>query len=137
MTEYPEAVVGAFMFNNKGEMLFVKSPKQFNKFTCPGGHIEFGESFEQALEREVKEETNLDVKDISFVNVHEGVFSEGLPEKRHLIFIDFICKSKPGNIILNYEATEHIWMKPEAALEKLDLGTYAIKTIKKILEMKK
>lgn len=39
------------------------------KFALPGGHLEMGESWEDCLSREVKEETNLDVADLKLVHV--------------------------------------------------------------------
>ena len=41
--------------------------KQMNTWTMPGGKLEYGESFEVAASREVKEETDLDVSDLSIV----------------------------------------------------------------------
>ena len=57
---YPEPTVGALIINNKKEILLVKSHKWLNnKYSVPGGHVEIGESFEEAIIREVKEETGL------------------------------------------------------------------------------
>jgi 8-oxo-dGTP diphosphatase len=39
------------------------------KFAFPGGHLELGESWEDCLQREVKEETNLTVENLKLVHV--------------------------------------------------------------------
>ena len=50
---YPEPTVGALIINNKKEILLVKSHKWLNnKYSVPGGHVEIGESFEEAIIRE-------------------------------------------------------------------------------------
>ena len=60
---YPEPVVGALVFNKKGEVILMTSWKFNGKYIVPGGHIEIWESMEEALKRELKEETNLDIEE--------------------------------------------------------------------------
>ena len=55
--QFPEPTVGALVFNPEGKILLIKSYKWTGKYVISGGHIELGESIEQALKREVKEET--------------------------------------------------------------------------------
>ena len=53
--KFPEPIVGGLIFNKKGELLLVKSPKWLNRYSIPGGHIEVGEDFlVQRLEGKLK-----------------------------------------------------------------------------------
>ncbi|MEW6295247.1 MAG: NUDIX domain-containing protein [Candidatus Diapherotrites archaeon] len=65
--KYPEPVVGAFIFNPQGKVFLMKSFKWKGDYTFPGGHIKSGEKLEDAVKREVKEETGLNVYNIKFV----------------------------------------------------------------------
>jgi nucleoside triphosphatase len=132
--KYPEPTVGALIFNNKDELFLIKSHKWNNKYVLAGGHIEFGESFNQALKREIKEETNLDIDDIKFLTLHNAISPKEFYKNKHFIFLNFICRTKnTDNIKLNKEAQDFIWIKPEEAL-KLDLEEYTRKSIEIYLE---
>ena len=72
----------------------------------PGGRIRKGESLEEALCREVKEETGLDVTACKLVNVYSRLFPE-----RHDITIVFLCKCSGDKVTLNEEHTEHKFFK--------------------------
>ena len=73
---YPEPTVGALIINDMDEVLLVKSYKWKNrKYSVPGGHVELGESFEEAIIREVKEETGLDVVPKRLFMIQECVLS--------------------------------------------------------------
>ncbi|TSA56598.1 NUDIX hydrolase [bacterium] len=72
----------------------------------PGGRIRKGETLEEALYREVKEETGLEVIKSKLVNVYSRIFNE-----RHDITIAYLCNCKGNKIILNNEHTEYKYFK--------------------------
>jgi len=52
-----------------------------NKYVGVGGHVEKGETFDDAMKREIKEETNLDVLDYKYRGVvyfNNGVYEENM-----------------------------------------------------------
>ena len=113
---YPEPTVGALIFNPEGELLVVRSHKWEDTYTLPGGHVELGETLVEAVIREAKEETGLDVYDPEFLCYQEYIFGESFWEDRHFIFFDFVCRTKGGDVVLNHEAEDYAWLSPEAAL---------------------
>ncbi len=128
---YPEPTAGALILNEKEEVLLCKSPKFNNKFIIPGGHVEIGETLEQTLKREVKEETGLEIEPVKFINFYNAINPKDFFEKRHFIFFDFLCKVKDKSKLLldNKELTEFLWIEPEKALKELDLEVYTKKII--------
>ncbi len=62
------AAVTALIFNEKGELLFTRRGIEpaFGMLDLPGGFVDPGESIENAIVREVKEELDLEVDKIEF-----------------------------------------------------------------------
>ena len=126
---YPEPIVGALVFNQEGKIFLLASPKWQGKYGLPGGHIELVENIEQAIKRELKEETNLAVFDIQFLMTQECIFSEEFYKKKHFIFLDYICKAKNEDVVLDgREGTGHVWVTIDESL-KLPLNPYTKNTI--------
>ena len=131
---YPEPVVGVLISNSKGEILLAKSKKWRNKYSLFGGKVEIGEKIEDAVRREVKEETGLEISDIKFIDFQEAITKKSFWKKKHFIFLDFACKTKSyKDIKLNSENQEFIWVYPKKALT-LPLNPYASVTIERYLK---
>ena len=79
---YPESTCGALIFNDKNEVFLMRSHKWKDKYALPGGHIEYGEKAEDAVKREVKEETNLDVDVLEFFMMQDCIFPEEFYKKK-------------------------------------------------------
>ena len=60
-----EFSAGGVVIKDKSEVLLIKNPS--NIWTFPKGHIEKGETKEQAALREVKEETNIDAEIVDYL----------------------------------------------------------------------
>ncbi|KAJ6013118.1 NUDIX hydrolase, partial [Penicillium canescens] len=71
----PKVGVSVFVRNNRGEFVLGKRRGSIGAGTwgLPGGHLEFGESFETCAAREVLEETGLIVHDLRFLAVVNSV----------------------------------------------------------------
>lgn len=123
MNKYPEPTVSAVIFNPDGKILLCKSHKWGNKFVIPGGHIELGEKMEEALKREVFEETGLSIYDIKLISLKESIYSNTFHDKKHLIFIDYQCRTDSNHVVLNDEAEEYIWAEL-GQIESYDLGGF-------------
>ena len=130
---YPEPTVGALIFNEDDQLLIVQTHKWHGNYTIPGGHVELGEHLVEALGREIKEETGLILSRADFLCFQEFVFDECFWEQKHFIFFDFLCRVKPGEVGLNDEAEEYIWVDLDRVEDYLidDYLRYSLDIIRK------
>ncbi|MFB6245283.1 MAG: NUDIX domain-containing protein [Candidatus Nanohaloarchaea archaeon] len=133
-TEYPEPVTGALILNENDEIFLMKSPKWENQWLVPGGHVEKGEKIEDCVKREVKEETGLEVSDVEFVTVLEGM-PEKFERDTHFIFLNYSCRVENQEVELDQEkAVEYVWIDPQEALESdLDINDSTVDFIQAFL----
>jgi len=72
---------------------------------------------EEALRREIKEETDLDICDVEFVLVQDCIHSKEFYRDAHFILLNYTCRCAGGpRVKLNEEAREFRWVKPQEAL---------------------
>ena len=67
--------VAAAIFNDKGEVLLQKR-KDVNKWCIISGHVEFGETIEAAVLREIEEETNTKANIVRLIGVYSSPSSQ-------------------------------------------------------------
>ena len=140
-SEFPEVIVGGLILNQDNLMLLGKSRKWHGKYTVFGGHVELGESLKEAIKREVKEETGLNVEIEKKIGFSDSVFHKDFHQKKHFIFVDFICRYDGDKDAIKldekeYLADEYIWVDPEGAL-KMDIAVGTKDIINRYLEEKK
>lgn len=100
--------VAGLVTNDIGQILLVKSP--WRGWEYPGGLIEPGETFQQALHREIREEAGVEVEIIGFVGICKNV-------EKDIVNIDFTCRYVSGELRTSEESTEVCWATPEEAME--------------------
>ena len=115
--EHPIATVGALIFNSENEVLMLRTHKWSGLWGIPGGKPKFGESSADALRREIKEETNLEIDQIRFALVQDSIHSTEFYRDAHFVLLNYTCVAlSPTNVELNEEAEEYQWLTPTEAL---------------------
>lgn len=100
--------VAGLVTNDNGEILLINSPRRGWEY--PGGMVEPGETFQDALIREIKEEAGVDVEIIGFIGLCKNV-------EKDVVNIDFSCRYISGELTTSDESSEVKWVKKENALD--------------------
>ena len=120
--DQPVVGVGAIILR-EGKILLEKRGNEpaRGQWTIPGGVVEVGESLEDAVLRETKEETGLKVEAANLIDVVDQVHrdKEGKIEY-HYVIIDYTVKVKPGEPKPASDADELKWV-PLNEVEAYDL----------------
>lgn len=107
--------VGAVVRDGAGRLLLVRrgNPPGVGRWTLPGGKVEAGERLAEAVAREVREETGLDVKVGPLVG-----HAEFLDEAHHFVILDFAATPLGGTPTPGDDVTEVRWFG-RGAIERL------------------
>ncbi len=115
------ATVGALIYGPDDKMLMVRTHKWSHKWGIPGGKIKFNEASEDALRREIDEETGLAITDIRFEVVQDCLLPEEFYRRAHFLLLNYTARSASHDVQLNEEAEEFRWCTMDEALA-LDLN---------------
>ena len=133
--------VGAVIKDKDDRILLVKHiPERGGfwqgKWICPGGELEAGETIEEGIKREVREETQLEIDLLTPLPPFESIFKN---EKGtlHVIYIDYLARVIRGELKAKSDIGEAIWVKRELIprmQDTLHKDTWRLLQIAKIID---
>jgi 8-oxo-dGTP diphosphatase len=111
----PFLAVSAAIFRD-GRVLIVRRarPPAHGLYTLPGGGVELGETLEQAVIREVREETALVIEPVGLAGFRQAIARDASGRvERHFVILPFAARWISGEVLLNEELAEAHWLAPE------------------------
>lgn len=110
----PVVGVGGVVLRD-GRVLLIRRGKEplLGRWVIPGGTVELGETLEEALVREMEEETGLRVEPLEVLTVFDRIEREGDRVSFHYVIVDFLCRWVSGRAVAASDAQEVAWASPE------------------------
>src|SRR5215475_16125896 len=110
----PHLAVSAAIFRDSRVLIVRRGrPPAHGLYTLPGGGVELGETLEQAVIREVREETGLAIAPLALVGFREAIARDAAGRvERHFVILPFAARWVGGEIALSEELAEAHWLSP-------------------------
>jgi ADP-ribose pyrophosphatase YjhB (NUDIX family) len=110
-----------------GRVVLIRRGKEplRGRWVIPGGTVELGETLQEALVREMQEETGLVVRPRDVVLVFDRIQREGSSVEYHYVIIDYVCDYVSGDLRAGSDADEVALVAPEE-IGRYDLPPQAL-----------
>ena len=113
--EYPDMPlvgVGAVVVEH-GRVLLVRRGREPMKghWSLPGGLVELGEALADAVVREVREETGLDVQPVELVELLDRIHRDNNQVRYHYVIADYLCRVTGGALAAGSDADDVRWVE--------------------------
>jgi 8-oxo-dGTP diphosphatase len=144
--EYPERpVVGiGGVIIDQGRTLLIRrgSEPLLGEWSIPGGTLELGESLEEGVARELREETGIEVRVLELIEVFDRVYlgddsSDVVMKRRprfHFVIADYLCERITGEPRAGSDVTD-VAFASEEELAQFHLTETATRVLKKAFAM--
>lgn len=109
------------IINENNEVLLLRESGEYAdgthvaQYDIPGGRISPGEMLEDALIREVYEETGLTITDATLMDVYDTI-NEKRGEKWHIVRLLYAANYSGGEVVLSQDHDAYTWMKLREAV---------------------
>jgi mutator protein MutT len=128
--DQPIVGVGAVVFKDDTVLLVRRGQEPaYGEWSLPGGAVEVGETLEEALQREIQEETGLNIEIVGLSAVLERIFPDNQGQiSYHYVLLDFLCRYAGGDPQPNSDILE-LCFTPLAHLDCFQLPARAREVI--------
>lgn len=113
--------VGGIVENEQGHILLVKT--KHDGWVFPGGQVEAGENLIDALCREIKEESGIDVEVSRLIGVYSNTgtykWHDGVTDVPTKLMLDYTCTAVGGQLSTSEETSDVRWVAKENVLDMI------------------
>jgi NAD+ diphosphatase len=113
--------------NECNEVALLKQNYVSTWHVCVAGVMKLGESAEETVVREVKEELGLDVEELTYIQSYPY-------EAKELLMLGFKAKVKKADFVLSGEVDSAHWFQFDEALGQMREGSIAWQLVKRVIE---
>jgi 8-oxo-dGTP diphosphatase len=118
---WPILCAGAVIVEDSSVLLVRRGhAPQKGDWTLPGGMVELGEKVEDAVRREVLEETALAVKPVALLSVFERIIRKTNAVQYHYVVLDYACRRIKGRLRAGSDVSHARWV------QRQDLTKYGL-----------
>ena len=127
--EYPERPVvgvgGVIIDGGRALLIRRGSEPLRGEWSIPGGTLELGESLEEGVRRELREETGLEVRVLELIEVFDRIFpddgavSSGTKQRLrfHFVIVDYLCERIGGEPRAGSDVTDVVFAGEDQLLQ--------------------
>jgi ADP-ribose pyrophosphatase len=128
---HPAIGVGAIVVH-EGRVLLIRRAKEplRGRWVVPGGTVELGETLEEAVVREVLEETGIHVRPLEWMTVFDRIERRDGAVAYHYVIVDYRCGYVCGALQAASDAQEAAWVA-EGDLDGYDLPPLALDLVRR------
>jgi 8-oxo-dGTP diphosphatase len=113
--------VGAVVFRGNDILIIKRGKPPFEgQWSIPGGGLEYGETVKDAVRREIREETGIEIHLVALLDVFDAIRQNDSGEgAAHTVIIDYVAEWKSGEPVAADDATAAEFVSQDEAMRRL------------------
>jgi ADP-ribose pyrophosphatase YjhB (NUDIX family) len=131
------AAVGGVVLDGDRVLLVKRAlPPRQGEWSLPGGQLELGEALVEGVQREVREETGLEVAVGPIVEVFDRVHRDDAGRIRyHFVIVDFLCTAVGGRLRAGDDAADARWVRHDDVVD-FGVNAFAVDVIARAFRLR-
>lgn len=121
-----------FVINADGKFLALRRSetdiRRPNQWDIPGGHLDEGETLEEGVMREIREEAQLEVRAARVVfaktEIREWLDPAQGAQQENCVFLFYIAQAPNQDVVISHEHSEYAWFSFDEGLQNFEYALH-------------